>query len=113
MGVASRTPGAWPGGSGRGTTGGGRGCWSSSRDNYPGVFTPDWIFGGKKYGWGLRFKKSKSFCTLLPERNRLLVQIVFGGEEREKAEKVLPELSPVFAMRIRTRPRIMTASGWP
>jgi hypothetical protein len=62
--------------------------------NYPGVFTPDWIFGGKKYGWGLRFKKSKSFCTLLPERNRLMVQIVFGGEEREKAEKILAELSP-------------------
>ncbi len=62
--------------------------------NYPGVFVPDWIFGGKKYGWGLRFKKSKSFCTLLPERNRLVVQIVFGGEEREKAEKTLPQLSP-------------------
>jgi hypothetical protein len=62
--------------------------------NYPGVFTPDWIFGGKKHGWGLRFKKSKSFCTLIPERNRLLVQIVFGGPERQKAEKILPELSP-------------------
>ena len=62
--------------------------------NYPGVFTPDWVFGGRKYGWGLRFKKSKSFCTLIPERGRLVVQIVFGGEEREKAEKILPELSP-------------------
>jgi len=63
-------------------------------ENYPGVFAPDWIFGGRKYGWGLRFKKSKSFCTLLPERNRFLVQIVFGGEERERAEEVLTELSP-------------------
>lgn len=63
-------------------------------ENYPGVFVPDWIFGGRKYGWGLRFKKSKSFCTLLPERRRFVVQIVFGAEEREKAEKVLPELSP-------------------
>ena len=62
--------------------------------NYPGVFAPDWIFGGKKYGWGLRFKKSKSFCTLIPERGRLVVQIVFGAEEREKVEKILPELSP-------------------
>ena len=62
--------------------------------NYPGVFTPDWIFGGKKYGWGLRFKKSKSFCTLIPERNRLVVQIVLGGAERQKAEKVLSELTP-------------------
>jgi hypothetical protein len=62
--------------------------------NYPGVFAPDWIFGGKKHGWGLRFKKSKSFCTLIPERKRLVVQIVFGGEEREKAAKILPELTP-------------------
>jgi hypothetical protein len=61
--------------------------------NYPGVFTPDWIFGGRKYGWGLRFKKSKSFCTLLPERNRLKIQIVFGGEERKKVEAILPELA--------------------
>ena len=62
--------------------------------NYPGVFTPDWIFGGKKYGWGLRFKKSKSFCTLIPERDRLVVQIVLGGKEREETEKILSELSP-------------------
>jgi hypothetical protein len=64
-------------------------------DNYPGVFPPDdWLFGGKKHGWGLRFKKSKSFCTLIPERNRLAILIVFGGAEREKAEAILSELDP-------------------
>ncbi len=64
-------------------------------DNYPGVFpADDWLYGGKKHGWGLRFKKSKSFCTLIPERHHLAVLIVFGGAEREKAETVLPELSP-------------------
>jgi hypothetical protein len=62
--------------------------------NYPGIFTPDWLFGGKKHGWGLRFKKSKSFCTLIPERGRLIVLIVLGGKEREETEKILPELSP-------------------
>jgi len=63
-------------------------------DNYPGVFAADdWVYGGKKHGWGLRFKKSKSFCTLIPERGRLVVLIVFGGEQREKAEAILPELS--------------------
>ena len=25
--------------------------------NYGGGFTPHWVFGGRKYGWGLRFKK--------------------------------------------------------
>jgi hypothetical protein len=63
--------------------------------SYPGVFSgDDWLFGGKKHGWGLRFKKSKSFCTLIPERNRLAILIVFGAAEREKAEAVLSELSP-------------------
>ena len=62
--------------------------------NYPGVFLPgDWLFGGK-HGWALRFKKSKSFCTLIPERNRLVIQIVLGGKEREKVEAILHELSP-------------------
>lgn len=60
--------------------------------NYSGVFHPDWLFGGKKYGWGLRFKKSKSFCTLIPQRGRVMIQIVFGAEEREKVEEILPEL---------------------
>ena len=50
--------------------------------NYPGIFAPDWLFGGKKHGWGLCFKKSKSFCTLIPERNRLVIEIVPGGAER-------------------------------
>jgi len=62
--------------------------------NYPGVFTPEWLFGGKKHGWWLRLKKSKSFCSLIPERNRLLVLIVLGAKEREETEKILSELSP-------------------
>ena len=62
--------------------------------NYPGVFVPEWLFGGKKYGWGLRFKKSKSFCTLIPERNKLVVQIVFGAKERKEAEAILDTLGP-------------------
>jgi hypothetical protein len=61
---------------------------------YPGVFVPEWLFGGKKYGWGLRLRKSKSFCTLIPERNRMAVLIVFGGPERDKAEAVVRELTP-------------------
>ncbi len=61
--------------------------------NYPGVFKPEWLFGGKKYGWSLRFKKSRSFCTLVPERKNFSVLIVFGAEERDKAQEILPELT--------------------
>ncbi|HOI74414.1 MAG TPA: DUF3788 domain-containing protein [Syntrophales bacterium] len=61
--------------------------------NYPGVFAPEWLFGGKKHGWSRRYKKGKSFCTLIPERNRFALLIVFGAEERAKVEMIRQELS--------------------
>jgi len=60
---------------------------------YPNVFTPVWLFGGKKHGWSLRYKKSKSFCTLIPEKNRFALLIVFGAEERAKVEAMRGSLS--------------------
>ena len=61
---------------------------------YPDVFEPEWLFGGKKHGWSLRYKKSRSFCTLIPEKNRCELLIVFGAKEREKAEAIKGELAP-------------------
>lgn len=60
---------------------------------YPNVFAPEWLFGGRKHGWSLRYKKSRSFCTLIPEKNRLALLIVFGAEERAKVEAVRNSLS--------------------
>jgi hypothetical protein len=54
--------------------------------HYPGVFAPDWIYGGKKRGWSLRYKKSKTLCTFLPEYRLFSVVVVLGGAEREKFE---------------------------
>lgn len=56
--------------------------------SYPSVFTPEWLYGGKKHGWSLRYKKNKSFCTLIPEKNRFALLIVFGTEERAKVEAI-------------------------
>ena len=61
--------------------------------NYPDVFVPQWLFGGKKHGWSLRYKKTKSFCTLIPEKDRFAVLIVFGKDERQKVEAVKDRLS--------------------
>ena len=61
--------------------------------NYPDVFQPEWLYGGKKHGWSLRYKKSKSFCTFIPEKNRFSLLIVFGAKEREKVEAIRSELS--------------------
>ena len=60
---------------------------------YPAVFDPEWIYGGKKHGWSLRYKKSKSFCTLIPEKKRFALLIVFGAGEREKVDEVKESLS--------------------
>jgi hypothetical protein len=74
------------------------GFWTEVSDwiaqSYPGVFSPEWLFGGKKHGWSLRYKKSKSFCTFVPEKDRFAIVIVFGADERAKAERIRAELSP-------------------
>ena len=61
--------------------------------NYPGVFEPEWLFGGKKHGWALRYKKSKPLCTFVPEKGRFQLLIVFGAGERAKVEAIRAELS--------------------
>lgn len=61
---------------------------------YPNVFGPEWLFGGKIHGWSLRYKKSKSFCTLIPEKSRFALLIVFGAEERTKVEGMRDSLTP-------------------
>jgi hypothetical protein len=72
--------------------------WTALRDwietCYPGVFVPDWIYGGKKHGWSLRYKKSKAFCTLLPEYRSFSAVVVLGAAEREKVEARRDKLSP-------------------
>ena len=51
-------------------------------------------FGGKKYGWGIRYRKSgKTLVTLFPERGRFTVLVVLGKKEVEKTEKILDTLS--------------------
>ncbi|MBY5385327.1 DUF3788 domain-containing protein [Rhizobium leguminosarum] len=54
---------------------------------YPGVFAPDWLYGGKNRGWSLRYKKTKAFTTLVPEYRRFSALVVMGGAEREKFEE--------------------------
>lgn len=61
--------------------------------DYPGIFAPEWLYGGQKHGWSLRYKKSRSFCTFIPEKNRFSLLIVFGREERAKVESLKDRLS--------------------
>lgn len=54
---------------------------------YPNVFTPDWLYGGKKRGWALRYRETRAFCSLLPAYRLLSVLVVLGRVEREKFEE--------------------------
>ena len=62
--------------------------------SYPGVFAPDWLYGGKNRGWSLRYKQTKAFCTLLPAYRLLSVLVVLGRAEREKFEERRYSWSP-------------------
>jgi len=65
--------------------------WSKLRrwidGTYPGVFAPDWLHGGKRRGWYLRYTKTKALCTLVPAYRMLSVLVVLGGAERDKFEE--------------------------
>jgi len=56
---------------------------------------PETVFGGAKYGWEVRYRKSgKTLCSLTPEKGGVMVLIVLGKKESEKALSMRNELSP-------------------
>lgn len=68
-------------------------CEGHIASHYPSVFEREWLFGGRKHGWSLRYRKSKSFCTLIPEKQDFKLLIVFGGKERDLVEQNRRRLS--------------------
>lgn len=75
--------------------------WKALQDwiesSYSGTFIPEWIYGGKKHGWSLRYKKSRAFCTFLPEYRLFSVVVVLGRAERDKLEARRESLSSHLA----------------
>ncbi len=44
-------------------------------------FYPELTFGGKKYGWGYKYRrKGKTLCVLFPEEGAFTVLVVLGGK---------------------------------
>ncbi|WP_186252436.1 DUF3788 domain-containing protein [Burkholderia gladioli] len=54
---------------------------------YPGVFEPEWLHGGRKRGWALRYRKTRALCALLPAYGRLEAEVVLGRAERAMFEE--------------------------
>jgi len=62
------------------------------KDHYD--FEPETVFGGAKYGWEIRYRKSgRTLCSLTPEKGAFTVLIVLGSEEAERALSARGELS--------------------
>jgi hypothetical protein len=60
-------------------------------------FSPEPDYGGAKYGWSIRYRKSgKSLCTLYPERGAFTILIVLGKKEVEQFEEHMSEFSTQF-----------------
>jgi hypothetical protein len=57
-------------------------------------FSPELDYGGTKYGWSIRYRKSgKSLCTLYPEEGAFTILIVLGKKEVEQFEERIGEFS--------------------
>lgn len=52
------------------------------------------LFGGKKYGWAVQYKKGKrTIITMFPERNGFTILLIFGKSELEKIEDIKKTIS--------------------
>jgi hypothetical protein len=61
-------------------------------------FTPETVFGGRKYGWAIRYRRGgRSLCTLHPEKGAFTVLVVLGGRETEQALSALSSFNPNVA----------------
>ena len=59
------------------------------------------LFGGKKYGWAVQYKKSKkTIVTIFPERESLTVLLIFGKSELEKISDKEGEFSKALIDKI-------------
>ncbi len=70
--------------------------WSSLREylsvHYEHI--PELDFGGRNYGWSIRYRKSgKTLVTLYPERNAFTALVVLGKKEVGKTEGFQDKLS--------------------
>jgi len=55
---------------------------------------PEWIYFTKKYGWSIRYRKSKkTLCYLFPENTSFSMLIVLGSKEAEQVNSIKDSLS--------------------
>ena len=60
-------------------------------------FSPELDYGGTKYGWSIRYRRSgKSLCTLYPEEGAFTILIVLGKKDVEQFEGHINEFSTEF-----------------
>ncbi len=69
-------------------------------------FSPELDYGGTKYGWSIRYRRSgKSLCTLYPEKSAFTILIVLGRKEVEQFEEHIDDFGTKFAELVRSAPQ--------
>lgn len=67
---------------------------------------PEFIFGGKNYGWNLRYRKSgKTLFSMFPEKDCFTVLLVLGQKEREAYNVRLEEFGEFFKSTYESAPQ--------
>jgi hypothetical protein len=69
-------------------------------------FSPELDYGGTKYGWSIRYRRSgKSLCTLYPEKSAFTILIVLGREEVEQFEEHIDDFGTKFTELFKSAPQ--------
>ncbi len=76
-------------------------------------FTPETAFGGKKYGWETRYRRSgRSLCTLYPEKDAFTIQIVIQAMSTlQQAKLHITHINSAFASLYRDYKGILSIAG--
>ena len=71
-------------------------AWKALREFVEGHydFAPEIHYGGRNYGWALRYRKGgKTLTALFPEREAFTALVVLGKKDAEKALAMLDDFS--------------------
>ena len=85
------------------------GAWSALRRFVPETYgiAPEFIFGGIKYGWCLKYRAGgRPLCELYPEHGSFTVLVVLGKAELDQAQERLETMGPTLRRALLETPRL-------
>lgn len=73
----------------------------------------EWNYGGKNYGWNVRYRKSgKTLFNMFPEKNGFTVLLVLGKRRLKDIRTDVQSSAALSAPCMILQPSIMTGNGY-